>query len=354
MHPGGVKPAAPTADRALGYEEETRVNLRRTIIAAATVMALALAACGTAEVLAPPLAVQEAARSTLDRSSMQLTFSLAGDADDILALFGEGAAPTDDDRRGVDVVRDSRLTVSFDRGDEATVDDDRFALDLDVGDIDHAVEVRVVAKTLYARADVPLLAEYFGFQTGSLAEAVAGAETAGFGFLADAVAGRWLSTDLAPLEAMAEGGAGLDAGGAEQLQPFLDALASAFSEDVDVERVGKDGAGERYRLTVALRRVYERLLPLLGSLPGLPGPGMIPPASEVPDETVTADVWVADGRISRGELDLAQFAPHATGPVALRVDISGLDGDITAPEGAVDVNVMQILGSFLGAVGVGG
>jgi hypothetical protein len=63
-------------------------------------------------------------------------------------------------------------------------------------------------------------------------------------------------------------------------------------------------------------------------------------------------VWTSDGRINRAELDLGQFAPQPpAGRVALRVDIDKLDGDIKAPDGAVEVNVMQIFSQLLGAVG---
>jgi predicted regulator of Ras-like GTPase activity (Roadblock/LC7/MglB family) len=63
------------------------MNLRR-IGAAVVVASLAAVACGkAAQVVAPRLAVREAAQSTFDGQRGRFTFSLVGDEADMAALF---------------------------------------------------------------------------------------------------------------------------------------------------------------------------------------------------------------------------------------------------------------------------
>jgi hypothetical protein len=347
------------------------MNLRR-IGPVVVVMGLATAACGkAAEVVAPSLAVRQAAQSAFDEHRGRFTLSLVGEEADLAALLeppgargvpdsaGARGVPdsAQEDRRFVDVLRSSRIVVSVDGGDEASADDDRFALDVDLGDIDRAVEMRVVDKTMYLRGDVAGLARLFEAEPGVLSQLVGRAQEGGFGFVADAVAGKWLSLDLAPLETMAKGAAAQRGGqlpdvGAAQFSQLLEAVSKTFGEDVDVKRLGQEDAGRHYRLTVPVRRVYERLAPVVGQLFAMPGLETLPPATEVPDRAVSLDVWTSDGRINRAELDLGQFAPQPpAGRVALRVDVDQLDGDIKAPGDAVEVNVMQIFSQIMAGLG---
>lgn len=328
------------------------MNLRR-VGAVVVVMGLAVAACGkAAEVVAPRLAVREAAHSTFDDHRGRFTLSVVGDDADLSSLLQRTG-----DSQFLDLLRKSKIVVSVDGGDQDTLDDDRFALNLDLGNVDHAVELRMVDKTMYLRGDVAGMARLFEADASDVSKLVDGARAAGIDFVADAVAGKWLSLDLAPLEAMAKGAAGGSGGqlpemGSPQFSKLFDAVSAAFGEDVDVTRLGQEDAGEHYRLDVALQQVYERLAPVLGELFPVPGMGALPPATEVPARQVSLDVWTSDGRIKRAELELGQFAPQPpTGRVALRVDIDGLDGGIQAPNDAVKVDVMGIFSRLMAGLG---
>jgi len=326
----------------------------RRIAAVVVVMGLAVAACGqAAEVVAPRIAVREAAQSTFDEHRGRFTLSLVGDEADLAAMF----EATDEDRRYIDVLRKSRIVVSLDGGDQDSLDDDRFALEVDLGEVDRAVELRMVDKTMYLRGDVAGMARLFEAEPGDLAEVADGARKAGLDFVADAFAGKWLSLDLAPLESMAKGAAAQQGGelpdlGFTQFSKLLEAVSQTFGEDVDVKRLDQEDAGRHYLLTVPLRRVYERLAPALGQMLAMPGLETLPPATEVPDRAVSLDVWTDDGLINRAELDLGQFAPQPpAGRVALRVDVDELDGDIKAPDDAVKVDFTQILGQLMAGLG---
>jgi hypothetical protein len=321
------------------------MNMRRSA-ALLALFALVLAACGAAQALAPRVAVREAARETARLDGTVLSVTLVGAEKDVSALMDHGRPLTADDRRGLELLRSSRLTISVDPGADAkSSKDDRFAAALKLGDVDDALEVRAVDGILYARADVAGVTKLLDVPPATVAAAVSQAREAGLGFVEDAAAGRWLQFGLdgnhgSPLSGLAGG----------EAARLWDGFAATWGNDVKVTRLPADGTGDRYRLDVPMRRVYERLLPALRGLPGVPGQEDLPPAAAVPDRTASVDVWVAGGRIARGELDLAQFDPHKTGRVALRVDIAPLKGDIKAPAGAVKVDVGDILGPLFGGL----
>lgn len=319
----------------------------RRISILAVLAAIIAGACATAGALSPEIALRRAARSTLDRDSATYTLSVGGSEAAVTALMGE------EDARALSLLRRSRLAVSLDEVDGK----ERVALNLDLGDLDHAVELRFLDDTLYARADVNRIAEVLGADPASIASAVASAEKAGFDFVRDAVAGKWLSTDTRPvgdfLKGIEQGGAGIPKLGMDQVRKVLDALGDTFGSEVKVDRLGKEDAGDHLRLTIPLRRVYQRLLPALSGTPGVPPPEALPPAEDIPDRQVSADVWLRDGRIGRAELDLAQFASESAGPVPLRVDVGPLRQPVSAPKDATPINLFQILGR-LAAVFTGG
>jgi hypothetical protein len=330
----------------------------RRSTALAALAAIVLAACGAAQTLAPRVALREAVKATAAQAGTALTFGLVGSEADINTLLNQGKELSAEERKGLAALRTSRLTVSTDRGaDTVSPADDRFAVDLTLGDVAHAVEIRMVDKVLYARADVAGLARQFDADPASVDKAVAGAGAAGLGFLSEAAAGHWISTDLSPLVQQGNwalpGVPGLPAGG---IAGLIEAAKATFGQDVAIARLKPDDTGDHYGLTVPLRRVYERLLPAIGGLTGgLPGAGAVPPLDAVPDRSVTADAWVSGGRIVRGELDLSQFAEQGSagkpaGRVALRVDIAELQGGVKAPEGAVKVDFSEIFSRLAGAV----
>ncbi len=333
------------------------MNFRRSIGFTA-LAAVVLAACGAAHALAPRVAVEQAAKATARQAGTVLTIGLVGSEADINSLLNHGKALSAEERKGLAALRTSRLSIATDRGPDPTDHrDDRFALDLTLGDVAHAVEIRKVDKVLYARADVAGLARQFGADPATVEQAVAGAGAAGLGFLSEAAAGHWISTDLTPVlqkgAASPPGIPGLPASG---IAGIVEAVKATFGQEVAVTRLKADETGDHYRLTVPLRRVYERLLPALGGLTGgLPGAKTLPPLEALPDRSVSADAWVSGGRLVRGELDLAQFsedvtAPKPAGRVALRVDIAPLKGGVKAPESATKVDFSEILGRLAGAI----
>lgn len=338
------------------------MRLRRTV-PFILIAAIALAACGAAQVVAPRLALRQAANALREDGRASFTLSLVGSEKDAIALFSEGEDDVSpEDERNMVTPLKSRLRVAVEQGEVAdSFEDDSIAFDLKLGDIEDAVEARFIDGTIFARAEVHHLAELFNAPAGVIDEFVAGAREMGFDFVADGAAGRWLALELAPLQSFLKGmgeqgelfpGMGnLDLG---SFNGLIDAVAGAWGSDVKVKRLDGDDAADHYRLTASARRLYERLLPALRGLPFLTPEDLIDP-SEVWDKNFDLELWVKDGRIVRAEFDLAQFSESANPPghVILRVDIDRHPDGISAPSDAVKIDLFEIIGR-LGASAAAG
>ena len=333
---------------------------RRSLVAV-VLAALVLSGCGAAEKLSPQVAMRDAANSTAHAKQGTFTFSLVGSADDLNAVLNEGAKLSADDRKGLSLLGSSHIAVTTGPG--------LFALDVKVGDIDHAVEIRYIEKKLYVRADVPAITKLAGGSPDQVNQTVQSLAANGFAFLKDAAAGKWLVADLGPLGDMLKGfadqygGAGRGgAGGAatsssgpspSQFKQAKDAIGKALHDNTSVARQKSDDIGDHYVVTVnSLRGLYGAVLPVLSQFPL---PQKPPAATEIPDRPVAIDAWVKGGRIVRLELPLNQFGKGGQGRVTVRVDISRDGGGITAPTDAVPVDVAGLLRKFMQALsGLGG
>jgi hypothetical protein len=321
---------------------------------AALLAAVVLSGCGAAEKLSPQLAVRDAANTTVNAKQGTFTFSLVGSADDLNAVLNDGAALSAADRQGLALLGQSNIALSTAPG--------LFGLDVKVGGVDHAVEVRYVGQKLYARADVPAIANLMGTSPDQVNQAVQGLAAQGFGFLKDAAAGKWLVADLGPLSGMLKGfagqfgGAGTGAVGSStpsssgptpgQFQQARDAIGKALHDDTSVAKQGSDSTGDHYVVTVSsARNLYSAILPVFSQFPG--AAGKLPAASEIPDRPVTIDTWVKGGRVVRLELPLNQFGTASAGRVAVRLDIDRDTPGVTAPADAVPVDVTGLLGKLV-------
>ncbi|HVW34996.1 MAG TPA: hypothetical protein VHL53_20860 [Acidimicrobiia bacterium] len=332
---------------------------KRLALTAVLIAALLAGCSGTAEKISPQVAVRDAARSTASAREATYTLSVAGSEADMNALFNDGAPLSAEDREGLALLRNGHIALATAAG--------RFGLDVKAGDLEHAVELRVIDKKLYARADVAGLAKLFKASPEEINQTVAAlAGRDGFGFLAAAVQGRWLVADFSQLGGIFEQMAGqlgvkTPAGTADpnaakaeasaRLKPLKDAIGKALSDDAAIAKLKSDAVGDHYRATVSsLRDFYAKVRPAfaaqLGSLPMANG---LPAVEAVPDKPASMDVWIKSGRVVRLEVPLAQLSPNPktdAGPVALRLDIYRSAPSLAAPADAVNVDVMGLLGSF--------
>jgi hypothetical protein len=344
------------------------MTFRRALIVA-MISAVVLTGCGAAEKLSPRMAVKEAAKTTASQKEGTFTLSLVGSEADLNTLFNEGAPLSQEDREGLALLRNGHIALSTAA--------DKFGLDIKAGDLEHAFELRYVDKKLFARADVAGLAKLFGASPEQVNETVLGlASQDGLGFVSAAAAGKWIVADFSALKGMFDGLGkqfGLEPGestpapsgestptsdpkAASEYKAIKDAIAQALNEDVAIDKLKSDDAGDHYLAKVAsLRNFYAKVRPVFETQMGkLPFGQDLPAASAIPDKPGALDIWVKSGRISRLELDLAQFAPAppaGAGRVALRLDIAREAASVTVPPDAVPVDLAGLVGKFMGQFG---
>jgi hypothetical protein len=330
----------------------------------AVLAALVVAGCGSsAEKLSPEEAVREAVKTTASLKEGSFKLSVVGSEDGLNAIFNEGAPLTEEDRKGLALLRNGHIVLS--------TGNDKFGLDIKAGDLEHAFELRYVDKKLYARADVAGLAKLFGGSPEEIDQTVqAVASQEGLEFVAAAAAGKWLQADFTTLkgtfEDLIKGFQGSNGGslpGSEGATPtdseytaIRDAFDKALNEDVSFEKLESDSVGDHYvaKMT-SLRGFYAKVLPVIQQyMNRFPSPERFPNADFIPDKPGSVDVWVKDGRASRIELDMAQFSPAppaGAGRVAIRLDIDREVPALAAPSDAVTVDLAALFQRFLGQFG---
>jgi hypothetical protein len=126
-----------------------------------------------------------------------------------------------------------------------------------------------------------------------------------------------------------------------------DLLGKALGNAVGsvARRESDDRLGDHLVAKIDLRTAYTELR---SGLPDLVSGALadqleqsLPPADSVPDIDVAVSFWVRDGKLTRVELDAAQFLDKPAGHLVLRADV--LPGEkVTAPEGAVAFDLEAI------------
>lgn len=340
---------------------QPKPRLRRAVLAGVASV-LVLTGCGAAEKLSPRVAVREAAERTTKQDEGSFKLSVVGSDAGFDALFAADPL-TAEDRKSLELVRKGHIVVSAAAG--------RFGLDVKAGDIDHIVELRFIDQKLYARADVAEIARLAGGSADEITAGIEGmAQQEGFGFLRDAVGGKWLVADLSAFGDLAKGygkmfegltggstptsGPAASAEDASAFKALKDAVGKALSEDVSIKEEKSDDTGDHYVATVkSLRSFYAKVKPALDqALPALGIPGMsdpLPAPDEVPDRPASLDVWIKGGRVVRLQLPIAQLDPEGTtsSDVALRLDIDRSAPSLSAPADAVAVDVAGIIGGYM-------
>lgn len=348
------------------------MRLPRLLTGGAIVAVLAgTAACGL-QSLEPKLELKNAASSFASDGKAALRLSFASSASEFRAFTTEADAESGDpgstDISDADLKRllGSSITIDYDDGGTTKTADDATRVDLHIGSLD-AGEIRVVRQVLYARADLAGLEKVFpDIQDGvdSARDTLTGAdgETAPAAALkapADALFdGKWVSLDTGPgswfdqqLAAATDGTDSGSAGGttgglADDAPAKLKAIAGkAFAHGVTVKRLdGDDRLGDHLVATVNLRTVYTNIRSDLAGLLADPSGDLakeLPEAADVPDRDVAVSFWVKDGKLTRVELDAAQFLDKPSGALVLRADNLAAE-KISAPSGAVKLDPQAI------------
>lgn len=325
----------------------------RKIFGLVLALALVAAACGGDGGPDPSEDPKGALQAALDRlaeyEGVTLTLSIAADTGSLVAV-SEGELTEENAQK----VIDSSITLSAKQSTDPK--DAEFELAANIAGIDNAFELRAVDNTLYLRADVEGLASAFGADTSQLdAFAQEAGAAPGFEFVGPALDGEWIG--LTGLDsALEQFGGGAVGSPSEADQEAIKKLTDALGDAAEVTAGDKDGPGDHLVATVNLRDIYSSVSEMAASLTQVPGTEL-PPESEVPDEDISIDVWIDGGDLTQAEIDLAQMAdigeselPEGVEQLAFRIGVEEFTDSVEAPDGAIEVDLMQIFSGLMGSI----
>lgn len=334
--------------------------MRKTSIVLVT-MALFLGACFGDTGPDPAAEPKEALTNAFDKlgdGGYRFVVRLDSDTDSLIALSAdEGGTPME--QEDAQKLLDSSFSMAT--TDEEDPAERNTEIQVNVAGNEDAVEARAIDKALYLRAEVREIAELLG-QSPSELDRLAAESPPGFEFLGPAIDGEWLAVDnLEELSRQLTGGMAPtpDAGAQQQ---FVDHVGTALEGSSEVTSEGEDDAGHRLVAKVSVREFYEQIRGSLQSLAGQLPKGSLPPATEVPDEDVSFDVWVDGGEVSQMRLDLLQLevfgdepVPEGVDRLAILIEVEGFGDSVDVPDDAVEVDTTALMQGLLqGAAGASG
>lgn len=327
--------------------------MKKLVSLGASLLLLA-SACGGDELGGSPKeSLTTAIENLLELEGLEMVFTVHSTPDSIAALAAEDEASLSED--DAQRILNSSVTVKT-RGQTPKEGQAEVVVNID-GEDD--VEMRFLDETFYVRADVRGLIETFGGDPSGLDQFEQQASAAGVTFVKPAIDGEWIA--LEGLKDIARQ-QGLPTGRAPNQDALVRAFRAAIEEEAEVTQGDQDGPGTHLVVNLPVRQIYERLLPEFQKLlAGVPGANL-PPASEVPDETVTLDTWVEGDELKQIRIDLLQFAklgdepvPEGVDELSLQVTIDEFDDEVEAPEDAVTLteqDIQQAFGALMaGAMG---
>lgn len=375
------------------------VTRAQRVLVLVPVAALALVACG--ESATPAQRVQNATSTVFDAE--QVTVSVGLDLDEasrdaVLRLVAENQADAEQQISPAAVERllGARVVTTMATTDGTMLSElDLTGVDVSAGaqptnvstsvsfvvEEEPLVELRQVTGILYARADVAGLET--AMETPGLADGIASFTEGAPPALAEAAealaSGGWVSLDTAALTAQLEelsevapapSEATPDASAAAgAVQKFLDDARAVITREVEVTEKGDDA----YTVSAPLDRILTGLTPSLKAVvtdlaaqSGAPlesidaelDSGLADAQEALAGREATVEVTLDGDRLSTVRMDVAQFLDAdaradmtADGVIALPVVIElDEDGEVPAPEGAVELDVAQIMEQMLGGM----
>ncbi|MFC8104330.1 hypothetical protein [Streptomyces sp. NPDC057363] len=343
-----------TRDR---IDEETIITAIRKTLTATAVVGTVLAgsaACGTVEQLSAGQKLNQAFDKFGKEKTISFELDLDTDAQSLKALDASSNPEPGEEipDEVADLISGAKISVTaqsrkpIDESGEKDLVGMAMKVRTHGGDI---VEYRMVGDYTYIRSDAELLGKAMGAPLPSAKDLPPGALG-----LKKALDGEWVKINTKEMaETTAEPGAEpvpeptLDARTQKQL---LEALRKTVAREVDFETAdGEDGA-ERITATAPFRtligELFGEIRPLAKKLP----PGMELPTDkdlkEVPDAKVTADFTLENGELSEVYVDLAALAENAE-VKKLGLVVRMTEGQtVTAPSGATEMDIEEILGGF--------
>lgn len=397
----------------------TRVRARRAVVAS-SVAALALVGCGEAVNMTPTQRVQNATSSVFDTESLTVSVGLDLDDESRAAIAKlleadqaeseEMGVASDISPAAVERLLDSRIVTTVATTDGSKLSDiDIAAMDLTSGagpenlsssmsfvvEGDALFELRQVSGLLYARIDAAGFEK--ALEESGLVDELRSFTADAPPALADALAaGDWVSLDTTELTAQLQelvgemaptptDGPSPDASAvADALQKLVSDAQAVITREIEITETGDDA----YTVTAPLDRILRGVSPSLksfvteiaaqagtslGDMGGDMGAdleaefdaGMAEVIKDLEGRKATLDVTLDGDRLSTVRMDVAQFLEEGDRKEMTDSGVTGLpvlvelttEGDVQAPEGAVELDLAQIMeeafAAFMGVAAPG-
>lgn len=310
----------------------------------------------------PKEALIEAFEDFGEGDGLSVKLSVASDEESLSAAFAEG---DDVPPEMAETVLDSSITIA---GNNAETPEDAKAEIIFELAGEEAAEMSIDGYDLYLRADVPYILETFG-QDPAVIDQQLSTLPEGMDFVEQAVDNEWIHlTGLEQLaqQAEASGGSSGIPNISEEQQKAVEQLSQTMEQNSEVVEGDEDGPGTHLEVTVDLQAFledFEEVAAGLGQMPGGEGLDEMSGGSDVPEGDLIVDAWVEDGSLTQIEFDLIKNAealgedgdmPEGVEELGLLLEFDEFDGDVEAPDDAVDVSFEEILGAMMGGFGAMG
>ncbi|MFF6809328.1 hypothetical protein ACFZAG_05450 [Streptomyces sp. NPDC012403] len=350
------------------YKETVIPAIRKTLTATAvaTVVLAGAAACGTVENLSAGQKLDQAFEKLGKERSLSFELDLDTDAASLKAL-DSGADPGEEmPEEAAELLSDARISVSVQskKPIEESSEKDFTAMALKFSVPDGALfEYRLVGDYTYVRADLDALGRMSGSPMPSADELPDSA-----GAFKKLLAGEWIKISTKEVEEAGEQMSGAE--GAEAAEPsaeptldaktqkkIVKALRQVIAQEVDLETSGGSDGTEHIKATAPFRTLMTELLDELGPLADeLPPGAELPTAKDLkdaPNEKVTADFTLKNGELTEMSVDLAKLTEKAKVKKFALVLRLGEGEKATAPAGATEVRIDELMEGFFGGFAAG-
>ncbi|WP_399933625.1 hypothetical protein [Streptomyces kanamyceticus] len=310
--------------------------------------------------------LDEAFEKLNQEKSLSFEFSLDTDAASLKAMDGSSSPEPGEEMPDevAQLLSDAKVSVTVQSkkpfGKSGEKDFDRMAMKVS-GPDGRLVEYRVIGDQTYLRTDASTLGKAMGAPLPKAADLPPEA-----GALKKVLEGEWVKIDTKQMEELAaENGA--EPGAEPSPQPTLDAatqkklmkaVREVVAREVTLKSAGGGDGTERVTATAPFRTLATELVgelrPLVKKLP----PGMELPTDkelkDAPDGKVKADITLKNGELKEVRLDLAKLAEN-TKVKKFGLVIRMTDGvKPTAPAGATELDVEQLMAGMFGGMGAEG
>ncbi|MEU5520866.1 hypothetical protein AB0L56_15300 [Streptomyces sp. NPDC052079] len=343
------------------HKENVISAIRKTLTATAVATAVLAgsAACGTVENLSAGQKLDNAFDKLGEERSLSFELDLDTDAATLKALDDEVAEPGEEMPDEVaELLSGARFSVSMqskkplEKSEEKDFSAMAMTLSGPDGDL---LGYRMVGDYTYLRVDAEALGKMSGSPMPAAEELPDSA-----GAFKKLLAGEWLKLSTKELEEADRQMSGAE-GAEPSAEPTLDAraqkklmkaLRKVIAQEVDFKTSGGSDGTEHIKATAPFRtlmtELFDALRPLQKELPGAAELPTKKDFADAPNEKVTADFTLKNGELTEVSVDLAKLAEKAKVKKLALVVRVGKGEKATAPAGATEVKIDELMEGFFG------